>query len=335
MPERYAVRVVADDEYGDGVYELLDREAGSSARVAPAVGNNLFSLRVPIGGRELEAFLRPDGSRRGFPFGNPILFPYPGRVRDGRFNFGGRDYQLDVAPRMGHAIHGLVLMRPWQVVEAAATDEGAKVVASLESADHPEIARQWPFPFRITIGFTLSGGTVLLDAEATNVGTGPLPIGFGIHPWFRLPLTEAGARERCLIRVPAQRLWEVEPSILPTGRILDLPADRDFRELRPIGQTTLDDNYTEVVLESGESECLYRDPAAGAEVSVRADSGFREIIAYAPAHLPAICLEPYTCVPDALNLQPKGLDAGLIVLEPGDSWHGRIWIDLRQSEGHD
>ncbi len=85
-----------------------------------------------------------------------------------------------------------------------------------------------------------------------------------------------------------------------------------------------------MVLENGESECLYRDPVAGAEVSVRADGTFREIVAYAPPHLPAICLEPYTCAAGALNLQAKGLDAGLIVLAPGSSWRGRIWISLRE-----
>ena len=182
MPERYEVRTVADSAFGDGVYELLDHEVGSSARVAPAVGNNLFSLRVPIGGRGLEAFLRPDGPRRGFPFGNPILFPYPGRVREGRFSFGGRDYQLDVAPRMGHAIHGLVLQRPWKVEASGATGEGARVVASLESAEYPEIARQWPFPFRIAIGFTLSGDTVRPRRGGDERRGGPAPDGLRDPP---------------------------------------------------------------------------------------------------------------------------------------------------------
>jgi aldose 1-epimerase len=330
MPERYAVRMVSDLAYGEGVYELLDGEAGSSARVAPAAGNNLFSLRVPIAGRGLEVFLEQKEPRRGFPFGTPILFPYPGRVRDGRFSFGGQQHQLDVAPRMGHAIHGLVMGLPWKVEEAGATPQGARVVASLASADHPEVERQWPFPFRISIGFTLSGGTVLLEAEATNVGEAPMPLGFGIHPWFRLPLVESGARERCLLRVPARRLWEVEPDILPTGQVLDLLPGRDFRTLRPLGEATFDDTFTDVMLEDGQSECLYRDPAAGAEIAVRADAGFREMIVYAPPHLPAICLEPYTCVPDALNLQPRGLDAGLIVLEPGATWLGKIWIAIRE-----
>jgi len=335
MPGRYSVNVVSDAQFGEGVYELLDREAGSRARVAPTVGNNLFSLRVPIAGRELEAFLSEQaGPRPGFRFGNPILFPYPGRVRDGRFSFGGREHQLDVG-RIGHAIHGLVSDLPWKVEESGATRLGAKVVASLDTADHPAITRQYPFPFRLAVGFCLSGDTVLLEAEATNVGQAAMPMGFGIHPWFRLPLDEGGARERCLMRVPATRLWEVEPDIMPTGRIVDIPADRDFRALRPLGETTLDDTYTSVELEGGLSECLYRDPSAGAEVSVRADGGFRELIAYAPPHLPTICLEPYTCVPDALNLQPRGLDAGLIVLEPGESWRGRIWLTLRESKGGD
>ncbi len=163
------------------------------------------------------------------------------------------------------------------------------------------------------------------------------------HPWRHVELVVAPAEAEAAVPHPPgvgeeDRVaeWEAPPRRLGSQERLQLsPADRDFREPRPIGQTTLDDNYTDVVREDGETECLYRDPAAGAEVSVRADRAFREIIAYAPPHLPAICLEPYTCVPDALNLQPKGLDAGLVVLEPGASWHGRIWIGLRQGEGHE
>jgi len=42
----------------------------------------------------------------------------------------------------------------------------------------------------------------------------------------------------------------------------------------------------------------------------------------------AICLEPYTCTTDAINLQQQGLDAGLRVLEPGESWRGIIEMHL-------
>ena len=37
-------------------------------------------------------------------------------------------------------------------------------------------------------------------------------------------------------------------------------------------------------------------------------------------------MEPYTCVTNAINLELRGIDAGLQVLQPGESWTG--WIDI-------
>jgi aldose 1-epimerase len=37
-----------------------------------------------------------------------------------------------------------------------------------------------------------------------------------------------------------------------------------------------------------------------------------------------MCLEPYTCTTDAINLQQRGVDAGLIVLPPDGLWAATI-----------
>ena len=45
------------------------------------------------------------------------------------------------------------------------------------------------------------------------------------------------------------------------------------------------------------------------------DRNFRELVVYTPAQpRGVISLEPYTQTTDAINLQPKGIDAGLRVL---------------------
>ena len=51
-------------------------------------------------------------------------------------------------------------------------------------------------------------------------------------------------------------------------------------------------------------------------------------VVFAPTNRPVICLEPYTCATDAHNLHARGLDAGMIVLPPGETWEGRIRIGL-------
>ena len=43
-----------------------------------------------------------------------------------------------------------------------------------------------------------------------------------------------------------------------------------------------------------------------------------------PPHRQAVCLEPYTCPTDAINLQQRGVDAGLLVLQPGEKWSGVV-----------
>ena len=43
-----------------------------------------------------------------------------------------------------------------------------------------------------------------------------------------------------------------------------------------------------------------------------------------PPHRQAVCLEPYTCVTDAVNLQQNGVAAGWKVLPPGERWQADL-----------
>jgi aldose 1-epimerase len=43
-----------------------------------------------------------------------------------------------------------------------------------------------------------------------------------------------------------------------------------------------------------------------------------------------VCLEPYTCTTDAINLEQRGVDTGWRVLDPGREWSGVV--ELRWEE---
>jgi aldose 1-epimerase len=45
---------------------------------------------------------------------------------------------------------------------------------------------------------------------------------------------------------------------------------------------------------------------------------FRQCIVYTPPHREAICLEPYTCLPDPFRMSSAGHETGLQILSPGD-----------------
>ena len=330
MTGRYQVSREIDPRVNDAVYVLRDHHSGAVARVAPSLGHNMYSLEVLIGGSRLEAMIDPGSpAYPGVRMGNPILFPFPNRIRAGRFAYRGREVQLD-AGFGGNAIHGLVNRLPWKV-EATSDDQAGAVTASIDSADHPDIGRQFPFPFRFAVTYALAGSTVEIAAVATNPGSDWLPFGYGIHPYFRLPLAVAGRREDCIVLAPAARQWVLDAGLLPTGELADVAGDRDFRTPHPLGGTTLDDVYTSLSVAADRSTTVYRDPAAGAELFVDADSSFRELVLYAPPGRPVLCIEPYTCTTDAFNLQARGVDAGMLELAPGGEWRGRIWIGLRPS----
>jgi aldose 1-epimerase len=60
----------------------------------------------------------------------------------------------------------------------------------------------------------------------------------------------------------------------------------------------------------------------------RFDGVFRECVVYTPPHREAICIEPYTCVPGALELDRRGIAAGLRMVPPGDSFRAVVEISV-------
>jgi aldose 1-epimerase len=101
---------------------------------------------------------------------------------------------------------------------------------------------------------------------------------------------------------------------------------RDLNQLRRCSELTLDDILTELggspvaevagLVQRG----LLREAPGEVEMRLLCSPAFREMVMFTPAHREAICLEPYTCTTDAVNLQQRGIDAGWLTLEPGGQW---------------
>ena len=175
--------------------------------------------------------------------------------------------------------------------------------------------RQYPLPFEIRITHTLIETTLTLNIHIRNTGDSNMPMGFGIHPYFRVPLSSKSSAERCLITVPTSKRWELE-ELLPKGQVSDLEEDADFRSGKPLAGRQFDDVLTGVI----------DDQDGGIRMTLESDAQFRELVVYTPPGRPSICFEPYTCPTDAINLEAKGIDAGVIVLEPGAAFSGTIRV---------
>ena len=58
------------------------------------------------------------------------------------------------------------------------------------------------------------------------------------------------------------------------------------------------------------------------------DDQFTACVVFNPPHREAVCIEPYTTVPDAFTLAERGIDPHLLTLAPGKSFRTRIEIRL-------
>lgn len=332
-----AYRVSTEAHGGRTVLQLHDEASGASASVLPSYGFNLFDLQLPAAG-EVRKVLDAapdfaDNPRSAGRNGIPILFPYPNRVRGGRYQFGGKEYEL---PRTNgsNAIHGFALDTAWDVVEHKATDTEATITGQYQiSRNSPAMAAHWPADAVLQVRYGLSGRRLTMTTTVTNPTDLDLPYGFGIHPYFRLPLAAGGDLSQTRVILPASQYW-VLSEFLPTGERRGVDERLDFRKGQPMKGLKLDDVLTGLGFDGEGCVCRLVDLALRSEVRLGFDRTFRELVVYTPpGDGRVISLEPYTQTTDAINLASRGVDGGLRVLKHGKSQ--TMTITFATSDGTD
>lgn len=312
------------------VYDLIDDRAGCTASILPSFGFNLFDLRLPIDGKIRPViYSAPDfaeNPRGGAGNGIPVLFPFPNRIRDGRFTFDGVAYQIP--PNSGpNAIHGFAAEAAWDVLEHGADKDGAKIVGRYHlSKNSPEAVDHWPADAILTLEYRLKGLVLTLSITVNNPTAKPLPYGLGFHPYFRLPFDKGSDLAKTAVILPASKYWPLV-DFLPTGEIKAVDPRLDFRKGQPIQGLKLDDVLTGL---PGRRDQVARlvDWNLKSEVRVGFDENFRELVVYTPPDKPdVISIEPYTQTTDAINLQARGIDAGLRVLKHGETQRMTLSIE--------
>ena len=145
------------------------------------IQNENVSAGIETLGAELVSFKGSDGFEhiwQGDPqyWGGhaPVLFPIVGALRDNKALIKGEWYE------MGR--HGFARRREFTVVEQR---EDAVV---LELCADEETKKLYPFDFRFTISYMLTGSSVTTEFKVENTGDEPMPYSVGGHPGFNLPI---------------------------------------------------------------------------------------------------------------------------------------------------
>ena len=223
-------------------------------------GGRMAGLRVG----DLDVIGR--GGNGLYEWGCFALAPFAGRVRRGRLTWQSITHQLPIT--FGpHAIHGVTVDRPWQVLD---------LTANTARLSCPFDAR-WPWPGHAESAFTLAedGLEARLEVHAERE---PMPAWIGWHPWFSRRLARGGPVQ---LDLKAGGMLARDKDGIPDGTVVEPPAgpwDDCFTDVSWPIRLTWDEALT---------------------LSVEGDAGYAVVY---DERETAVCAEPQTGPPDAVAL---------------------------------
>lgn len=180
-----------------------------------------------------------------------LLMPWPNRIEDGRYEFGGTEHQLALTePKRHNASHGLARWAAWSVLEH--TDSSVALTYRLMAQSG------YPWLLDLHVQYDVSADGLTVTQSATNMSDSPAPYASGAHPY----LTVGAPLDDCELLLPATTRALADPErLLPTGREDVEGTDLDFRVWRPVKDMVFNDAFTD----------LRRGRDGRAEVVLRAD----------------------------------------------------------------
>ncbi|MBK8157936.1 MAG: aldose 1-epimerase [Rhodospirillaceae bacterium] len=213
--------------------EHITLHAGAlTVTLHPAIGGCLGSFlwqhpdgrQVPLL-RTMSAGAANSESAACFP-----LIPFSNRIRHGRLTFEGRSISLPRNTSGQHVEHGHGWQRPWSLQKV--TD----LHATIGFTHDPEQDATWPFAYAAEQDVALDKDGLTVTLRARNTGARPMPIGFGLHPYFlRTPL--------CRLQAIVEGFWETDTEVLPTRHVA-VPEAFDLRRGLAMNNVVIDNCFT-------------------------------------------------------------------------------------------
>jgi aldose 1-epimerase len=135
------------------------------------------------------------------------------------------------------------------------------------------------------------------------------------------------------LHVPAETVHRYDQNLIPVARVPVEGTPLDFRTPRPIGETEINMDYTDLRRDAdGHCRVTLSAPNDGLSVEVWMDEAFKHATVYTGETVQppsrrrqSLAVEPMTCPPNAFATRED-----LVVLQPGDTWKGTWGITVRR-----
>jgi gluconolactonase len=329
-------RYTVSDELAAGpgsppVVVLRDLVGGIEAAVTPSQGGELASYRVKVKGEWTEFLYHArDYSSPGFAGKGPLLWPavgaqYPvGTVPatscgPGTWPSQGKTYTMPC--------HGFAKGLPWKEVSRSASDSSASVTVELR--DSEQTRPSYPFEFRVTATYELSGGHLTIDYNIASgrTNTVEMPFSIGNHIAFRIPFVKGTDPGTMTLESPST----VQLLRNAKGVLSGEQKPRSFQTPEALGHF---DATTALPMAGFRSQPYARlvDPhGVSLRLTQQASSSVPEPLVrfnlYGGPKSGYFCPEPIFGVQNSLNS-----GQGLVKLQPGKDWKWRLELQVDSTE---
>lgn len=246
-----------------------------------------------------------------------LLMPWPNRIRDGRFSFGGRDLQLALTePKRGHASHGLARWATWTVEEHTAHSVSLVLRIMAQTG--------YPWSVDLHVLYDLSADGLTVTQSATNLAGEPAPYACGAHPYLSVG---SGPVDRWELTLPAATRVLADDRLIPVGTEAVEGTPYDFQMARPVLGTRFDHAFTDLARDaSGRATVVVSGEDRA--VALWVDERIGWLMVFSADDVPdtgrrSLAVEPMTAPANAFNTG-EGLVSLAPAGEPGDE-HSVSW----------
>lgn len=275
--------------------------------------NEKIRLTVSSSGAEMQSIVKDgreylwNGDETYWGERSPLLFPYVGRFTEGKYKFGGKEYQMN--------IHGFAKSSEFSLIKQT----GDQLI--FELCDTENTYRIYPFHFCLRVVYTLIDQEIRIEYQVQNQSDSWMYFGIGGHPGFRLPMEEETRFEDYYLEFDGEchpdRIGHTEACFL-SGNNTRYPLEEN-RRLRLYHEMFDDDA---IVLQN-----------MADRVTLKTDKGNRKVTLYYPklpylgiwhapkTTAPYVCIEPWTSLPSRQDIvEDIGFKPDLIRLKAGENY---------------
>ena len=236
-----------------------------------------------------------------------LLAPWPNRIGDGAYSFGGRDHQLPLSePSRHNASHGLVRWVAWSVAEHTAHSVALTYRLMAQSG--------YPWTLDLRVGYDVSAAGLTVTQAVANRASTAAPYASGAHPYL---VAGPGPVDGWELTVPAATRVLVDDRLLPRGQEDVTGTAYDFRVARLIREVGFDDAFTDLRRDAaGLATVVLTDPGSGRGVALWVDGRHRWLQLFSADDVPvtarrSLAVEPMTAPADAFRT-----GTGVVSLSP-------------------